>query len=80
MVITYSVLSCKLATTFSSLPFQMVNHYDVPVIIQNIEHQLQENIFYEIFIKLTNIFNSLKFIYWKFCDIAHPYKLFTSQY
>ena len=44
----------------------MVNHYEVYVIFQNIEHQLQENIlyhflhysFYEIFIKLRSIFHS----------------------
>ena len=48
----------------------MVNHYEVHVIFQDIEHQLQENIlhhflhysFYEIFIKLRIISYPLKII------------------
>ena len=49
MRITYSVLTCKVATSFSlfkPLFFQvkMVNHYEVHVIFQDIERQLQENI------------------------------------
>ena len=49
MCIAYSVLSCKLATSFStSLIFnrsgKMVNYYEVHVVFQDIEHQLQENI------------------------------------
>ena len=51
----------------------MVNHYDVHVIFQDIEHQLQKNIFHhffhysfcEISIKLRSLFNPLKIIYWK---------------
>ena len=51
----------------------MVNCYKLHVIFQDVEHQLQENIlyhfpeysFYEIFIKLTSIFNPLKVLYWK---------------
>ena len=51
----------------------MVNHYEFRVIFQDIEHQLQENIFftfliitfYKIFIKLRSIFDSLEIIYRK---------------
>ena len=52
----------------------MVNHYEVHVIFQDIEHQLEKNIlhhfprytfFYEIFIKLKSIFDPLQVIYWK---------------
>ena len=70
MWITYSVLSCKLPTSFSGfsafiLSCKMVN--------EDIEHQLQENIvynflhysFYELFIKLRSIFYPLEIIYWK---------------
>ena len=49
MCITYSVLSYKLATSFSSFTsFQIkkTNHYEVHVIFENIEHQLEENIFH----------------------------------
>ena len=51
MFITYSVLSCKLATIprlFQSSPSQveMVNHYQDRAIFQDIEHQLRENIFH----------------------------------
>ena len=65
----------------------MVNHYEVYVIFQNIEHQLQENELITFFI-IVFIKSSL---YWEissipsklftesFCDIAHPYKL-LSQY
>ena len=78
MCITYSVLWCKSATSFSTisifiLSVKMVNHYEVYVIFQDINHQLLENIlhhffrqiFYEIFIKLSSIFYPLKIIYWK---------------
>ena len=49
MCIKYSVLFCKLATSFSpfSISFILVktaNHYEVDVMFQVIEHQLQENI------------------------------------
>ena len=52
----------------------MVNHHEVHVIFEDIEHQLQENIsfitffiivFYEIFIKLRSIFDPLKKKIWK---------------
>ena len=51
----------------------MVNHYEVYIIFQDIEHQLQENIlltffiivFCEISIKLRSIFYPIKIIYWK---------------
>ena len=49
MCITYSVLSYKLATSFSSFTsFQIkkTNHYEVHIIFENIEHQLEENIFH----------------------------------
>ena len=74
--ITYSVLSSKLArnfSIFSTLFFmvRIVNHYEVYVIFQYIEHQLQEKsfviffiiAFYEIFIKLRGTFYPLKIIY-----------------
>ena len=66
---------------------KMVNHYDVHVIFQDIEHWLQENILHHFlhysfmrslldwgvtFIH-SNLFNG------RFYDIAEPYKLFTSQ-
>ena len=49
MCITYSVLTCKLATSFSTssisiLSVKMVNHNEVYVIFQDIEHQLPGNI------------------------------------
>ena len=79
MSIKYSVLSCKLATSFRVFQFLFfqVNHYDIRVIFQDIEHQLLENmvyyrlVFYEIHSKLFT---------GSFCDIARPYKLFPSQY
>ena len=67
---TYSVSSCKLVTSFLTVLFsfflvKMVNHYEVYVIVQDIKHQLQENIlphflhykFHEIFIKLRRVFD-----------------------
>ena len=73
---TYSVLPYKLATnvlTFQSSSFKakMVNHYEVHVAFQDIEHQLQEIsfitlfiiVFHEILIKLRDIFDPLKVIY-----------------
>ena len=61
MCITYSVLSCKLATDFRVFQFslflvKMLNHYEVHAIFQDNEHQLQENIIhhflhYSFFIK-----------------------------
>ena len=78
MWITYSLLSCKLATSFStfsvfSLSGKKGNHYEAHVISQDTEHQIQENflhpffiiIFYEIFIKLRSIFYPFKILYWK---------------
>ena len=65
----------------------MVNHYEAHVIIRYNEHQLQENFldhflhyrfFYEFFIKLRSIFYSLKLFTESVCDIAQPFKLFTS--
>ena len=49
MCITYSVLSCKLATSFSAflifiLPGKNGNHYEVHVMFQDIENQFQDNI------------------------------------
>ena len=69
--ITYSVLSCKLATSFSI--FSIFMYYEIQVTFQDIEHQLQENIlyhflhysFYKIFIKLGSIFYPIKIIDWK---------------
>ena len=94
MCTTYSVLSCKLATgfsifsvfmlfQFSFFQVKMVNHYEVYIIFQDIEHQLRESItffiivFYEIFLKLRSV--PLKIIHSKlftgsFCNIAQPYK------
>ena len=51
MCITYSVLSCKLATSFSNFSIfifsgKMVNQYEICVIFEDIEHQPQENILY----------------------------------
>ena len=53
---------------------------------QDIEHQLQENItfiiivFMKLSIKSEISSTHLKSFTANFCDIAHPYKLFTSQY
>ena len=78
MCIAYSVLSCKLATSFSTFQssfFQVktVIHHDVHLMFQNIDYQIQKKsfttfffiVFYEIFIKLKSIFDPLKIIYWK---------------
>ena len=37
-------------------------------------------VFYETFIKLGNIFHPVKIVSGSFCDIAQPFKVFTSQY
>ena len=79
MCITYSVVSSKLVTSFSTfliflLSGKMVNHYEVHVIFQDIEHHFKKPsfitfsviVFYEFFIKLRNIFDPLKIIYWKY--------------
>ena len=66
-VITFRVFQ------FSFFLVKERSHHEVHVILEDIEHQLQENIlhhflhysFYEIFIKLRNIFNPLKTIYGK---------------
>ena len=74
MQITYSDLSCKLATSFSTFSIfiylvKMINCYGAHAVLRDIEYQLKENIihhftaFYEIFIKLRCFFNSLKTIY-----------------
>ena len=79
MCITYSVLSCKLGTIFSTFSIFilsgkiLVNHYDVHVILQDIEQQLQEKFrhhflhcsYLSIYIKLRSIFYPLKIIYRK---------------
>ena len=67
MCIAYSVLSCKLATSFSTFQssfFQVktVIHHDVHLMFQNIDYQIQKIsfttfffiVFYEIFIKLKS--------------------------
>ena len=49
MCITYSVLSCELAFRFVQFSFflvKMVTYYEVHVIFQDTEYQLQENILY----------------------------------
>ena len=66
----------------SSFLVKMVNHCEINLILQDIEHQLRENIlhsifivvFCKIFIELAWIFNPLKTIHRKFRDIAHQYK------
>ena len=55
--------------TFQCSLFQlkMVNHYEVLVIFQDIEHQLITLfiiVFSEIFLKLRSVFDPLKVIYW----------------
>ena len=79
MCITYSVLSCKLGTIFSTFSIFilsgkiLVNHYGVHVILQDIEQQLQEKFrhhflhcsYLSIYIKLRSIFYPLKIIYRK---------------
>ena len=79
MCITYSVLSCKLGTIFSTFSIVIlsgnipVNHYDVHVIFQDIQQQLQEKFrhhflhysYLSIYIKLRSIFYPLKIIYRK---------------
>ena len=51
MSIIYSVLSCKLAANFSTflifiLSHKMLYHYGGHVLFQDIEHQLEENMFH----------------------------------
>ena len=43
MCLAYLVLSCKLATSFSVSQVERINHYEIHVFFQDIEHQLQEN-------------------------------------
>ena len=53
MSITHSVLLCELATSFLTSSFfqlKMINLYQVHVISQDIEYQLQENILHHFFI------------------------------
>ena len=85
MELTYSFLSCKLATIFSIFQFSLfqekrVNLHEVHAIFQEFEHQLQEItfinifiiIFYKILSKLRFIFNPPKSFTGNFCEIAHP--------
>ena len=64
----------------------MLNHYEVYVIFQNIENQLQEITFFIIFfneifiLKLELSFINSKLFTGNFCDIAHPSRLFAFQY
>ena len=66
----------------------MVNHYEIHVIFQDIERQIQENIlhffFHYVFMKssLNREVSSIhsKLFAGSFCDIAQPYKSFTSHY
>ena len=74
---------------FSFSLVNMVNHYEVHVIFQDIEYQLQENILhrylhYSFFMK-SPLNWAVPFIHSKlftgsFYDISQAYKLFTSQY
>ena len=81
-----SVLSCKLVKsfpTFSNFSLfleRMVNHYDVYLFLQDIEHQLQEDILHH-FLHYNFMKSSLerkvslvhsKFFTENFCDIFEP--------
>ena len=51
LCVKHSVLSCKLVTDFSTYSMLILygkrgKHYELHVIFQDIEHQLQENIFH----------------------------------
>ena len=94
MWIIFSVLLCKLPTNFSTFSIfilfaKIVNHCEGHVIFQDIEHQLHWNIVhyflcYSFFIKfalnwkISSIHSKL--FTGMFFNIAHPYKLFTSQH
>ena len=60
---------------FQFLFFQvkMLNHHEGDVLFEDIKHQLQENI-------LHHYLHCTFFEIFNFCNIIHPYKLFTSQY
>ena len=62
----------------------MVNHYKVHVILQGIEHQIQENnLHHSLLIFMKSGKRSLihsKLFTGTFGDIAQPYESFTSQY
>ena len=67
----------------------MVNHYEVDVIFQDIEHQLQESILHHFlhYSFLRNLYliekylqSTQNYLLEAFCDITQPYKLFTSHY
>ena len=67
----------------------MVNHPEVRVIFQDIEHQLQGNILHHFlqysFFTKSSLNREVSFIHSKlstesFCGITQPYKLPTSQY
>ena len=69
----------------------MVNHCEGHKISQNIEHQLQESILYH-YLKRSFFLKKKPLLSWdvcstqlkpstdNYCDMAHPYKLFTVQY
>ena len=66
----------------------MVDHYEIHVMFQDIEHQIQEYFLHffhysfsnEIFIKLRSVYLiHSKLCTGVFCDIAQEYQLFTSQ-
>ena len=91
--IIYSVLSLKLATSFSAssvfvLSGKMVNYQEIQVIFNNIEHQLWENILHHFlhysFLMKSSLNWEVSLIYSKlftgsFCDISQPYKLLHSN-
>ena len=94
MLITCSVLSCKLATSFSIFQLslfqlKMVNDCEIYVNFLGTEYQPQKkkkkkNFFIITFLKLSSNSESsltnLKLLTSNFCDIAESCKLFTSQY
>ena len=66
----------------------MVNHYNVDIIFQYIEHPFQENILHQFFPYSSFMKSSLNwevsFVHsnlftGNFCETAQPYKLFTFQ-
>ena len=93
MCITYSVLSCELATSFSIFQFsffqvKMVNHCEDYISFQILNINFKQisfitffiTTFYKTFIRLAIYLIHLKFFTGNFCDIAYPYKLFTFQH
>ena len=90
MCMTYSFLSCKFITSFSTFSFSFfqakrVNHCEDYVNFQDIKRQLQENnlnhyLHYKSLVNRHASATHLKSFTGNFCDIVHTHRSFTFQY